>query len=458
MIESTREEKKAALLVASLASFLTPFMGSSINVALPSIGETFNSNIIVLGWIANSYILAAAIFLIPFGRAADILGRKKVFLFGIIIFTIASLLCGMANSVHTLIILRVFQAVGSSMIFGTGIAILTSVFPARERGKAIGISIASVYTGLAAGPFAGGMLTGHLGWRSVFFSVIPLGLIAIYFTIRKLKGEWAESKGEKFDWTGSILYGIALALIMNGFSKLPQIHGFYFLLSGIVILVLFIFWELKIPFPVLELKLFKSNITFRYSNLAALINYSSTFAIGFLLSFYLQKIRFMSAQHTGLILVSSPVIMAILSPFVGKLSDRVEPRFLSSLGMGFSALGLLLLCFLTSVTPILNLVIVLLILGVGFALFSSPNTNAVMGSVEKKHLGVASGSLGTMRLVGQMFSMGIAMMLFALYLGKVEINPSNLDNLLRAIKVAFVIFAVLCFGGIFASLARGKVR
>ena len=458
MVEPTKAEKNAALLVASLASFLTPFMGSSINLAIPTIGAEFNSDAISLSWIATSYILTAAIFLIPFGRAADILGRKKIFFWGIIVFTIASLLCGLADSVNTLIFLRIFQAIGSSMIFGTGIAIITSVFPAKERGKAIGITISTVYFGLTAGPFAGGMLTGHFGWRSIFFFVVPIGLIVIYFVFKKLKGEWADAKGEKFDWSGSILYGIALILIMYGFPKLPEMQGIMYLLSGLIFLSLFILRELKTPFPVLDIRLFRSNITFRYSNLAALINYSATFAIGFLLSFYLQKIRLISAQDSGLILVSSPVIMTLLSAPAGKLSDRIEPRIISSLGMGISGLGLLLLFFISADTKIFNLVLILLLMGVGFALFSSPNTNAVMSSVERKYLGVASGSLGTMRLVGQMLSMGIAMMLFALFIGKEEINPSNLVQLLQAIKAAFVIFAVLCFLGIFASLARGKVH
>jgi len=458
MTESTRAEKKAALFVASLASFLTPFMGSSINVALPSIGMAFKCNAIILSWIATSYILAAAVCLIPFGRAADILGRKKIFLMGIIIFTVASLLCGLADSVSMLIVFRVIQAIGSSMIFGTGVAILTSVFPARERGRALGISVSSVYTGLAIGPFAGGFLTGNLGWRSVFFSVVPLGIIVIYFVLRRLHGEWADAKGEKFDWRGSIIYGSSLILIMYGFPKLSSLHGFLYLISGIIILIYFINWELKIDHPLLDLKLFKNNITFRYSNLAALINYSATFAITFLLSFYLQKIRQLTAQETGVILVSSPVIMALISPSVGKLSDRIEPRILSSLGMTISSIGLIFLFFITPDTEILRLVLILVFLGIGFALFSSPNTNAVMGSVEKKQLGVASGSLGTMRLTGQMLSMGIVTMLFALFIGKVEINPSNLDKLLLSIKTAFAVFAVLCFTGVFASLARGKVH
>ncbi len=458
MQESVRSEKNAALLVASIASFLTPFMGSSINVALPTIGTYFEADAILLSWIATSYLLAAGVFLIPVGRAADILGRKKIFLWGIIIFTIASFLCGLANSVGILILFRIIQAIGSSMIFGAGMAIITSVFPLRERGKAMGITVASVYSGLTLGPFAGGILTEQLGWRSVFFFTLPLGMIVIYFVFKKLQGEWAEARGERFDWIGSILYGISLSLIIYSFSILPDLAGFLYLVCGLTALLFFILWELRIAYPVFELRLFKNNVTFRYSNLAALINYSATFATGFLLSFYLQKIRNLSAQESGFILVSSPVIMALLSPLAGKLSDKIEPRILSSAGMLISSLGLLMLFFLSPETEILHLVLILLFMGVGFAFFSSPNTNAIMSSVERKYLGIASGSLGTMRMVGQMFSMGVVMMLFTVYIGKTEINPSNLDQLLKAIKTAFAIFTVLCIIGAYASMVRGKVH
>ena len=455
---SSPSEKNATLLVASLASFLTPFMSSSINIALPTIGADFGTNAVSTGWIATSYLLAGAVFLIPAGRAADILGRKRIFLMGIIIFTLASFFCGISPSVSMLILFRVFQAIGSAMIFGTGMAILTSVFPPKERGKAMGIAIASVYTGLTMGPFAGGILTSRFGWRSIFFFVIPLGIIVIYFVLKKLKNEWADAKGEKFDWAGSWLYAISLLLIMYGFPKLPSMEGLLYIGSGIMFFVIFIVVELRTKYPVVELTLFRENLTFRYSNLAALINYSATFATGFLLSFYLQKVRSLSAQDAGLILVSSPVMMALLSPLAGKLSDKFEPRLLSSVGMGISAVGLFMLFFLKEETSILHLILILLFMGVGFALFSSPNTNAIMGSVERKYLGVASGTMGTMRLTGQMLSMGIAMMLFSFFLGKAEISNENLHQLLRAIKSAFAVFTVLCVFGVFASWVRGKVH
>lgn len=458
MSGATKAEKNTALLVASLASFLTPFMGSSIIIALPSIGADLSTDAISLSWIATSYLLAAAVFLIPLGRAADILGRKKIFVWGITGFTVASLLCGTADSVLMLIVYRVFQAVGSAMIFGTGIAIITSVFPFQERGRAMGISVAAVYIGLTLGPSAGGLMTQHLGWRSLFFLMVPLGLFIIFFSMKKLKGEWAEARGEKFDWRGSLLYGVSLVLIMYGFPKLPDFGGMVYLGGGLICLLFFILSQLKTRFPLLDLKLFNHNITFRYSNLAALINYMATSAVAFLLSFYLQYIKNMSPQETGLLLVVQPFMMAILSPSAGKLADRTEPRLVASAGMALSMLGLLFLIFISPGTGIPGLVLNLMLLGVGFALFSSPNTHAIMSSVERKYLGVASGTVGTMRLIGQMLSMGIAMMLIALFVGQVEIGPDNLEGLIKAVKWAFGVFTLLCFGGIFASLARGKIR
>ncbi|MCC7557094.1 MAG: MFS transporter, partial [Methanobacteriaceae archaeon] len=217
--------KISAIIIASITSFITPFMGSSINIALPSIGTEFATDAILLSWVATSYLLAAAMFAVPFGRIADIFGMKKVFIYGIIIFTISSLLSALAPSALALIIFRVFQGIGSAMIFVTGLAIITHVFPPQDRGKAIGINIASVYVGLSLGPVLGGFLTQFFGWRSLFILMIPLGLLVIILTFWKLKTEWAECKGEKFDLPGSVLYSFALLMIIYGFSLLPEIIG-----------------------------------------------------------------------------------------------------------------------------------------------------------------------------------------------------------------------------------------
>ncbi|MCD6090528.1 MAG: MFS transporter [Bacteroidales bacterium] len=451
-------EKNSTLFVASVASFITPFMGSAINIALPTIGTEFSADAIALSWVATAYLLTVAIFLIPFGRIADIYGRKKIFLYGLIIFTITSLLNGLAPNINILIFFRVLQAIGSGMIFSTSVAIITSVFPAKERGRAMGIAVSAVYLGLSLGPFVGGILTQYFGWRSIFFFVVPLGLIAIYFVLTKLKNEWADSKGESFDWGGSVLYAISLFFIMMGFPKLPGILGISYLAIGTLFLIGFIFLELRLKHPVLDLQIFKNNITFRYSNLAALIHYAATFAVAFLLSFYLQYFKGLDPQGAGFVLVAQPIIMTVFSPWAGRLSDRIEPRIISSAGMAVSSIGLVLLGFISSETSLLVLILILMLLGFGFALFSSPNSNSIMSSVERKHLGIASATLGTMRMIGQMLSMGIAMMLFSFFIGQKTIDESNLPQLLQSQQVAFFVFAVLCGIGIFASLARGKMH
>jgi EmrB/QacA subfamily drug resistance transporter len=433
-------------------------MGSSVFIGLPSIGEEFNMDVVLLSWVPLAYLLAAAIFLVPFGRIADIYGRKRIFKYGITIDIVASILLAFSFSETELILLRVVQGIGAAMIFGTSVAILTSVYPPQERGKALGITVAGVYSGLSLGPVVSGFLTQYFGWRSIFLSYVPLELIIIVLTLWKLEGEWADAKGEKLDVTGSAIYGFSLAALMYGFSTLTETYGALLILVSIIGLAAFVRWELKVKNPVLDMHLFRNNTVFSLSTLAALINYSATFAVAFFLTIYLQDVKGLSPQNASLIFVSQPIIMTIFSPVAGWLSDRVEPRVVASVGMAFTTLGLLLFSFLNEGTALGYVVVSLVIIGFGFALFSSPNTNAVMSSVEKRFYGVASATLGTMRLTGQMLSTGIATLILAIYVGKVRIAPENYFLYMRSEKIAFTVFAVLCFIGIFASFARGRIR
>jgi EmrB/QacA subfamily drug resistance transporter len=450
--------RRAALLVTTVGAFLTPFMGSSIIIGLPSIGDELAMDAILLGWVATAFLLAAAMFLVPLGRIADIYGRKRIFTYGMIIFTAASVLSAISNSAAMLISARVLQGIGGAMVYSTAVAILISVFPPQDRGRVLGINVAAVYVGLSVGPFVGGLLTQHLGWRSIFWINVPLGLLVIALVFWKLKGEWAEAKGEKFDILGSIIYSLTLIAIMYGFTMLPKVLGAGLILVGALGIVAFIKWETKVESPVLDLRLFRNNTVFALSNLAALINYSATFAVSFLLSLYLQYIKGLNPQDTGLVLVAAPVMQAIFSPSAGKLSDKIEPRIVASAGMGLTVIGLIFFIFLNQTTSLWFIIAGLMILGFGFALFSSPNTNAVMSSADRKLYGVASATLATMRQIGMTFSMGMVMLIFAIYIGRVQITPEYYLPFLKSVNVTFIVFAALCFGGIFASLARGKIR
>jgi len=447
--------RRTALAVSMVSSFLTPFMASGINVAMPLIGKEFGLSAVALGWVLTSYTLAAAMFLVPFGRLADLVGRKRIFALGIGVNIAGTVLGGLARSGFALILGRAVQGLGGAMIFGTGIAILTSVYPQGERGRALGLNTAAVYTGLSLGPVIGGFLVHAWGWRSVFWAAVPVAALALVLTLIRLKGEWADARGEGFDIAGSVILGAGLVALMYGFSRLPGLPGAVLTACGLLALAGFVMFELRVEHPLLDLRVFRHNRIFAFSNLAALFNYSATSAVAFLMSLYLQYIKGLPPQKAGLVLVAQPIIMALASPFAGRLSDRTEPRLIASTGMALSAAGLVLFSFLGAGTGFGFIVGSLVLLGLGFGLFSSPNTNAVMCSVERRHLGIASASLGTMRLTGQMMSAGTTMMIFALFMGRVPIEPPVYPLFLQSLRFAFAFFAALCVAGVFASLARG---
>ena len=446
------------LLVASIASFSTPFMLSAINIALPAISRELDMSAQGLGWISLSFLMASTVLLVPLGRAADIYGRKKIFTIGFIIFTSASLLCALAGAAWQLILFRTLQGVGSSMIFGTAIAILTSVYPPAGRGKALGMVAASVYLGLSLGPFLGGILVQHFSWRSIFYLNVPIGLWVLYLLFTRVKGEWRAAESGAFDLKGSLIYSLSLAALIYGASVITSGKGILLILAGTAGFTEFLRHEARTPYPVLNARLFLGNKVFAFSSLAALLNYCASFALGFLLSLYLQYVKGLSPQQAGLIMVVQPVFMAVFSPVAGRLSDRIEPRIVASWGMTLTTAGLLFFSGINAGTPMSVIVAGLCVLGLGLALFSSPNTNAVMGSANPRTYSLASALLATMRVGGQMFSMAVVMLLFSLLIGGGKIGSGNLERFTLSFRISIYIFSALSFLGIFASLKRGNVR
>jgi EmrB/QacA subfamily drug resistance transporter len=455
-VESRDMNKTVILLIATLAAFLTPFLGTSLIVALPTIAGDLAVNAILLSWVTTAYFLASAMFAVPLGKIADIYGMKKIFTYGIIVLTIASFLAALSPSPEFLVITRAFQGVASAMIFVTALAIIASVFPPQERGKAIGINITAGYAGLVMGPVLGGFLTQYLGWRSIFYLVVPLGLLVLALVFWKMKGEWAGCVGEKLDYWGSLLYIIMLSLILVGFSTITGTLGMIMVIVGILGMAGFVIWELRVEHPVLDMSLFFKNRRFAFSNLAALISYIGLSTVAFLLSLYLQYIKGLDPNITGLILVVQTAFMVLISPFAGRLSDKYDPGKLASLGMGLITLGLVIFAYLTDETSLYVIIVGLAILGIGVGIFSAPNMNSIMGSVERRYFGVASATVSTMRLLGQTFGMGLILIIFALYIGAVQFNPQNYPELLDSIQVIYLITVILSVIAIFASLARSK--
>ncbi len=453
----SRTNRNSILFVICMATTLVPFMGSSVNLALPIIAKEFSMNAISLGWLVSIFLLSSAIFPVPFSKLSDKFGRKKIFLLGIIVFMLGSILCVVSKSGEMLIVSRFFQGIGAAMMFATNMAIVTSIFPPNERGKALGIITTVVYVSISSGPFLGGMLTHYLGWRSIFIVSTIISFAVIIGILIFIKDEWIESKVEPFDWKGALFFGIGLSALIYGFSNLPKIIGFYSLAIGLLSLPIFIIFEKRQTSPVLNVNLFWENKVFGFSSISALINYSATFAISFLLSLYLQYIKGFSAQHAGLVLIVQPLTQAVLSPFTGSWSDKIDARKLATTGMAIIVVGLLAMLFLSSSTSLYFIIVVSIILGIGFGTFSSPNMNVIMSSVEKKHLGLASATTNTMRLTGQAISMGITMMVISILVGKIKISPDVLPQFMQSIHVTFIILAILCSIGVYTSWSGGKI-
>ena len=450
--------KKVLLAVTMASNFLNPLMGAAVNVALPKMGEEFSMSAVGLSWVSMSFLLASSVFLVPFGKISDSWGRMKMFLYSNILFAASSFFCAFSMSPEMLILGRILQGIAAAGIFATSMAIVISAFEPHERGKMIGLNVTAVYVGLSVAPVIGGILTSSLGWRSLFFINAGAVLLIILAILTKIRAEWSVPSQGKFDFKGTIIYMLSVTGLMYGFSHLPKTEAIILTITGIAGLIVFAKFEMKQTNPVFEMQLFFKKKLFAFSNLSAFINYAATFAITFVFSLYLQYVKGLSPKEAGLVLIAQPIVMAFVASFSGKLSDRKDPRILASLGMGISAAGLLMLSFVSKETGYVYIIMALVILGFGFGMFSSPNMNSVMSSVEKRFLGLASATVSTMRTTGMMFSMAVAALSVHVFMGDADINPGNLDSFMLSMRTVIITFTLLCTLGIFISLVGRRKK
>lgn len=447
--------QKFTLLVAILTSFQSSFIGSAINLSIPDISMEFAVSAVAIGWIVTAYMLPVAALSVPFGRISDIIGKKQILLLGLAIFSVGAMISVIAPSFAILVISRIVQAIGAAMVFATNHAILISEFPGKMRGKVLGFALAATYTGLSAGPVIGGIFNHYLGWRYIFLFTGVLGIISLIMAAKMLPSRKSALADEKFDMVGNVLYVAMILLTIYGLNAFSENFAALALVPiGVVIGILFVRRQLKVDSPVVDVRLFASNISYSLSNLAALLNYAATYAISYLLAIYLQVVAGYPSQTAGLILLAQPIIMAVLSPTMGRLSDRISPFKMASFGMALIAVCLFVFSFVGINTPVWFIVIVLCITGFGFAAFSSPNTNAVMSCVGKESYGVASSLLATMRNLGHVSSMVIVTIIVSLNLGDVALADATPEGLVHTMKVAYLVFTAICIFGVFCSAKR----
>ncbi len=454
-----KREELSVLLVVAVTSFMGTFLISAVNIALPTIERSLSLTAIELSWIITSFILGTALFMLPAGTWGDRNDNRRLFQWGLILFTLSSILCYVAPDGYWLIAGRFIQGAGAAFTGTTGQAILVASFPAEKRGQVLGISVSSVYAGLASGPFVGGILTIHAGWRSLFLIAAIFGLITFSISIRFLKSNGKTSRPTgSGDHLGTILFMAGLSTLVYGSSRIPSSQGWVLMGVAAILLLLFLRVESKTSHPLLDIRLFTHNRLFTYSSLSALINYTATFAIVFFLSLYLQKIQGLSPRDAGAVIVAQPLMMALFSPVVGRLSDRIQPRYFATVGMAMCSSGLAMLAFLTPTASIGWIIAILIWVGIGFALFSSPNMNTIMSSVKAPQYGQASGIASSMRVFGQIISMSIITFLFSMNFEKSSIEAVPDPVFMQVMQWGFLIFTLIGVPGIYFSYNRGNMK
>ena len=455
-IQSSHEHRNFILLTIFISSFLTAFSVYTTVISATKIGMELEMGVTTIGWVSTIFLLAAAMFQIPFGKLSDIYGRKKIYLIGVVIFTISSVLLALSSTSSTFIAFRFIQGLGAALIYATGIAILTASFPPSQRGKVIGINVTGVYVGLTLSPLLGGIMTENFGWRSQFWFNIPFGIIILFLVLLKFKGEWKSEKKEKFDYLGSIVYALFLFFLIFAFSLLPNIQAYIFIGASLIGAVVFILWEKRINTPLIDFALFKNNRFFKFSCLVSIFFYVSTIALALLLSLFMQYLKGMSPQEAGYILLIQPLIQAIFSPIAGRLSDKFETRILVSVGIFIVLVGITPLLFISPDFPVYLIAISFGISGLGIAFFSSPNTRAIMSSIPKSSLGIGASLEGTMRTIGQILSFGILIVIFAVIIGDVKITPAYYPQFITSARLICIVFMCLTAVSLIFSTMRGK--
>jgi EmrB/QacA subfamily drug resistance transporter len=447
--------RRFILALITIATFLNPFTGTAINLALPSIGAEFAADAATLAWVSSAYLLASVIFLLPGGRLGDSRGRVTVFMAGIVVYSAGALLTIFTPTIGMLLAFRFLQGVGGAMIYANSVALITHLYPPGERGYAIGLNTTAVYAGLSLGPFLGGALTQFLGWRSIFI-VTALLAVPVLIYAKKFPAFLNDRHQEHFDVPGLVLSSALILCLFLGLASATTPRGVVLLFAALVLGVAFYLVERRHPSPLLPVSLLSSNRVFAASNAAALINYSATYAVGFLLSLYLQYIRGYEPVAAGTLLLVQPVIQVFVAPVAGRLADRIQPGHVASVGMAISAVGLFGLSMLGDTTPVGAILALLVLLGVGVGLFSSPNTTAIMGCVEKRFYGSASAMTAMMRSLGMMLSMGAVLVVFAFIMGSTAVTPAIFPEFLRSVHLIFLAFGVLSVFGVILSLRRNK--
>lgn len=449
------KQENIVLLICAVLSFFTVFAFNAVMIVIPSIASEYGMNNIAQNWVTIIFLLVVAVISVPAGQISGKYGLKKVTVLSILLFIAISVVNVFAPTTEMFLACRLILGIALAFINVTSMAMVVSAFKIEERGKALGINITGVYLGLFLSPVIAGILNYQLGWKSVVLFSIPFLIVLLILLLFKVQDEWVTFENVSLDLKGSFVYGIGMLLFIYGFTILNETTGVVLTVLGILTLALFAYIELRPVNPVFDVRFFK-NKQFLSANFASLSAYLATFAVTTILNYHFQYIKGYDSQFAGLILIVAPVFQVAIAPIAGRLSDRYVPQVLAAIGMGLGTISLVLFSLLDADTSLLFIIIAMIFYGVGFGLFSPPNTNVIMSSVPPQATSVASASVATMRTLGQTMSMGILTLVFAFVMGNVPIVEQYYPQLITSSQITCLICVILCIVSVFASFVGIK--
>lgn len=439
------------VFVSFITSFFAVFLSAGIVLGVPSIADEFAMNNVVQNWIPTIALLVVAVFTLPAGQISGKYGVKKSLIIGVLIFIFASLGACLSFTTEIFLLFRVVQGIGMAFLNVSAMAMVVQAINPQNRGKALGFTVTGIYLAGSLSPVLCGFLVYNLGWRAMFYFVIPFLVLCLILMLLKIPGEWKTYEKDKIDSIGYLIYGIGILLFIYGFTNLMNTVGWVCVIIGLCLLIIFAYYELNVESPAFNMRLFK-NMKFTSSNIAALCSYLAIAAITTILNYHFQYVRNWDAQLTGIMLIITPMIMALIAPNAGKLSDKIHPQKLAAFGMSIATVTLLILLFLDANTPIYLIVVAMILQGVGMGLFTTPNTNAIMSSVPPKETPNASAAQSAMRTIGQTMSLGLLTLVFAWIMGSLKLSSEHADLIVQCSQIVCMICTVVCIVAIFASL------
>jgi EmrB/QacA subfamily drug resistance transporter len=460
---ATGTNKRTALAIAGLGAFLGTLDSSIVNVSLPTISSSLQTTVDLTGWVVLSYSIAIVSLLLVFGALAEKKGFSFTYSYGFSIFIAGSFLCGVSPNIVFLILSRAFQGIGAALLMAVGPALITQSFLGNERGRGLSVIGMVVSTGLMLGPPLGGFVIGWLGWRWIFFINIPVGIIGILLTIKYLRNFPILNPVRKISipGAGSLAAGLFLMMIfifLYGREAAGAHNIIIIFVASIAFLALFIYFEDNPRTRLIGLEIFRNRI-FSFSSAAMFLVFISLASVTILMPFYLERVKLLQPQQVGLYLMIIPLCTFFMSPLSGYLSDKLQPRIISTIGIVMMASGIFLIRFFDIETTLSHVSSVLVLIGAGIGLFTTPNTSSIMGAVDRQKLGIASGIIATNRTLGIAFGVGLAVASFE-YFNNNFLNSgmATIEAFTRSYRLIYnYVIIILIFGMVF-SLVRGKAK